>query len=131
MAPQWQAALAWDMSFFEDNVKSEPSAVTTTTNTSTTVTSVTTTTTVSSEGLKPTKSGDANCDDSVDMGDVVLIMQSLANPDKYGVGGSDKYALTEQGKVNADVDKSSKGITNNDALRIQEFLLHKVENLSK
>ena len=131
MAPQWQAALAWDMSFFEDNVKSEPSAATTTTTTTTTVTSVTTATTVSSEVLKPTKSGDANCDDSVDMGDVVLITQSLANPDKYGVGGSDKYALTEQGKVNADVDKSSKGITNNDALRIQEFLLHKAEDLSK
>ena len=33
--------------------------------------------------------GDANCDGIVDMSDAVLIMQSLANPNKYGVNGTD------------------------------------------
>ena len=34
--------------------------------------------------------GDANCDGRIDMSDAVLIMQSIANPDKY--------KLTDQGK---------------------------------
>jgi hypothetical protein len=54
-------------------------------------------------------------------------MQSLANPNKYGVGGTDTNALTEQGKVNADTDGD--GLTTNDALRIQEFLLGIIKNL--
>ena len=44
--------------------------------------------------------GDANCDNAVDMSDVVLIMQSLANPNKFAIGGSDKNALTAQGNAN-------------------------------
>jgi hypothetical protein len=48
-------------------------------------------------------------------------MQSLANPNKY--------VITEQGKLNGDVDKSTTGLTSNDALKIQEFLLHKIESL--
>ena len=64
------------------------------------------------------------------MSDVVLIMQSLANPDKFGTNGTDKNHLTAQGEANGDVDKSSKGITANDALRIQEFLLGKVTDLT-
>ena len=76
-----------------------------------------------------TKAGDANCDGQVDMSDVVLIMQSLANPNKYGIGGSDKKCLTEQGSANADVDTKVKGVTSNDALTIQEFLLGKVKSL--
>ena len=66
--------------------------------------------------------GDANGDGQLDMGDAVLIMQALANPDKYGVGGTDSRALTEQGKVNADVN-GTEGLTTNDALWIQEKLL--------
>ena len=73
--------------------------------------------------------GDANCDGGVDMSDVVLIMQSLANPNKYGLEGSDKNHITEQGQLNGDVDISAKGITSNDALRIQEFLLGKIKSL--
>ena len=57
--------------------------------------------------------GDANCDGKVNMADAVLIMQTLANPDKY--------KLTEKGKVNADMDGD--GITNADALAIQKMLL--------
>ena len=67
--------------------------------------------------------GDVNNDGNIDMGDAVLIMQALANPNKYGIGGTDPNALTEQGKVNGDVYTESKGLTSNDALRIQEFLL--------
>ena len=75
------------------------------------------------------KKGDANCDGLVDMSDAIIIMQSIANPDKYGIGGSDSAALTKQGAENGDVDKSSPGLTNMDALRIQEFLLNKTDSL--
>ena len=59
------------------------------------------------------------------MGDAVLIMQCLANPNKYDVNGTDEHHITVQGKVNADVDTSTKGITTNDALQIQLYLLKK------
>ncbi|WP_296691998.1 family 43 glycosylhydrolase [Ruminococcus sp.] len=64
---------------------------------------------------KVTKWGDANGDGDVDMSDVVLIMQSLANPDKYKLAGSGIY--------NADVSEAGGGITSNDALAIQKYLL--------
>ena len=73
--------------------------------------------------------GDANCGGTIDMADAVLIMQALANPNKYGVNGSDSKHITEQGAANADVDTSSKGITSNDALQIQLYLLHKIDTL--
>ncbi|MCR4793801.1 MULTISPECIES: glycosyl hydrolase [Ruminococcus] len=106
---------------------SEPSTGTTTT--TTTTKPVTTTTTSSTPAVAAKKYGDANCDGEIDMSDVVLIMQSLANPDKFGLKGSDKNHITAQGEANGDVDKSSAGITSNDALRIQEFLLGKVKDL--
>ena len=56
-------------------------------------------------------------------------MQSLANPNKYGRGGSDAKCLTEQGAVNGDVDKEVVGLTSSDALKIQEFLLGKIQSL--
>ena len=58
-------------------------------------------------------SGDANCDKQMDMSDVVLIMQSLANPDKY--------QLSAQGCYNADMNGD--GITVGDAQAIQNQLL--------
>ena len=106
----------------EDYVKSSKAPETTTTTTTTTTTAVTTTTTTA-PSVKVTKAGDANCDGNVDMSDAVLIMQALSNPNKYGIGGSSDRALTEQGEANADVDKSSAGLTANDALKIQEYLL--------
>lgn len=67
--------------------------------------------------------GDANCDGGVDMADVVLIMQSLANPDKY--------QLTETGRINADMDGN--GVTVADAQAIQMKLLgldkEEIENI--
>lgn len=71
------------------------------------------------------KYGDANCDGGVDMADVVIIMQSLASPNKYGVNGSDKNHITDTGMKNADIPGTSKGVTTDDALAIQEFLLGK------
>ena len=73
--------------------------------------------------------GDANCDGTVDMGDAVLIMQSLANPNKYGLSGSDSKHITEQGKLNGDVDDEVKGLTSNDALKIQKYLLKSIKEL--
>lgn len=67
------------------------------------------------------KSGDANNDGNVDMADSVLIMQSLANPDKYGVNGSSENHITAQGRVNGDVNGD--GLTIGDAQSIQKMLL--------
>ena len=61
------------------------------------------------------RNGDANLDGGMDMGDVVLIMQSQANPDKY--------ELTDKGKFNADLYETGSGITVNDALQVQKELL--------
>ncbi|MDE7139034.1 MAG: glycoside hydrolase family 9 protein, partial [Ruminococcus sp.] len=55
--------------------------------------------------------GDADESGKVNINDAVLIMQSIANPDKY--------KLSEQGKINSDVADHGNGITNKDALVIQ------------
>ena len=65
--------------------------------------------------------GDANCDYEVDMSDAVLIMQALANPNKYGIDGTAEHHLTEQGKLNADMNGDR--LTVGDAQSIQEKLL--------
>jgi hypothetical protein len=76
-----------------------------------------------------TLAGDTNCDGIVDLSDAILIMQALANPNRYGLGGSDEKHLTEQGKLNGDVDRSTIGLTSNDAVLIQNYLLHKISSL--
>ena len=73
--------------------------------------------------------GDANCDYEVDLSDAILIMQSIANPNKYGLGGTSLSAITEKGKLQADVDTSVKGVTGDDAVMIQEYLLKKISSL--
>ena len=65
--------------------------------------------------------GDTNCDGTVDMADAVLIMQALANPNKYGIDGTADHHLTEQGKLNGDMDGD--GLTVGDAQAIQLKLL--------
>ena len=62
------------------------------------------------------KLGDANCDGNVELADAIFIMQVLSNPNRY--------TITDLGRANADVDKSTVGLTANDALFIQEYLLH-------
>lgn len=74
--------------------------------------------------------GDADCDGEVAMNDFVLIMQSLANPDRYGLDGNDEHHITAQGQRNADVYENGKsGITNSDAMQIQKYLLGLVKTL--
>lgn len=55
--------------------------------------------------------GDANCDGAVNIADATAIIQALGN--------KDKYALSPQGAVNADVDGSA-GVTGLDAITIQQ-----------
>ena len=74
--------------------------------------------------------GDANCDRTVDMADAVLIMQSISNPNKYGLNGTDKNHITSEGQNLADVDGYPNGVTSADAARIQQFLLGKIDNLA-
>ena len=74
--------------------------------------------------------GDANCDGQVNMADAVLVMQSVSNPDKYGLGKKD--GISDKGQKNADVawsDGKADGITNADALKIQQFKLNLISSL--
>ena len=73
--------------------------------------------------------GDSNCDGKIDMSDAVLIMQSLSNPDKYGLEGSDPTHITEEGLRNADCANVGDGVTNQDALAIQMLKLEIVDSL--
>ncbi|MCQ2468692.1 MAG: glycoside hydrolase family 9 protein [Ruminococcus sp.] len=146
----WNAPLAWIVSFLQDEAAQAPAAakgdkfggkktvtdpVTTTTQapvtttTSKETTSVVTTTVKNPSAVKADLYGDANCDGKVNMGDVVLIMQSQANPDKFGLNGSDKSHITAQGNANADVYENGSGITNNDALSVQKYLLELIKSL--
>ena len=100
-----------------------PAETTTTTTTTVTTTTTTTTTAPPAEPVLKVFPGDANCDGVVELADAIIIMQSLANPDKYGSEGSDPLHITDQGKINGDVDKNVEGITSNDALFIQRCLL--------
>ncbi|MDE7137897.1 MAG: hypothetical protein K2O29_05500 [Ruminococcus sp.] len=78
----------------------------------TTTTTTQTTTTTNTSTIRPDVAyGDADESGVVNINDAVLIMQYIANPDKY--------SLSEQGKINADVVDNGNGITNSDALAIQ------------
>ncbi|WP_298529503.1 cellulase family glycosylhydrolase [uncultured Ruminococcus sp.] len=90
-------------------------------------TSEATTETTTTTELKPTVKGDANLDTIVNIADAVLVMQVATNPDKYGQGKS-SVSIKPQGEVNADVD-GKKGLTNSDALLIQQFKLGLIQNL--
>ena len=110
-------------SFGQAEVTTTTSTTTTTTTTTTTssdTTTTTTTTTTPEPGKKSTGNGDSNQDGVVELADAIFIMQSLANPDKY--------KLTEEGRIAADVSGND-GITSDDALTIQLYLLHRVASL--
>jgi len=64
----------------------------------------------------PHRTGDADVSGDVAMNDVVLIMQSLCNPNKY--------AMCSRGEFNADVNNTNDGITPMDALAVQQRLLN-------
>lgn len=120
---------------FYDADTYDPTAITTTTTTTKTTTTTTKTTTTTSKTTSKSGNGnllpgDANCDKEVDLSDAVLIMQSLANPDKYGVKGTDSKHITSQGLDNADVYERGSGVTTYDALQIQKYLLKSISSLS-
>ena len=100
----------------------------TTTRTTTTTTRTTTTTTTTST-LTATMIGDANNDNIINLADTVMIMQALANPDKYGLNGFDRSHITAQGWENADCCNRGDGVTNSDALAIQKYLLNLINSL--
>ena len=81
--------------------------VTTTPPITTTTTIVTTTITENNSELL----GDANCDGKVTIADATAIIQHLGN--------YDEYALSEQGKLNADIVDRGDGVTGVDANAIQ------------
>ena len=68
--------------------------------------------TVTPEETGTYKAGDANGDSNITISDAVAILQSLAN--------AEKYPLSEQGKLNADVD-GVPGVTGKDAAVIQQY----------
>ena len=99
-------------------------AVTTTAKTTAT-TKAATTTTAASDYV----AGDANCDGKVDISDAVIIMQSISNPSKYSVIGTDPSHMTKAGQLNADVNNHGDGMTNKDALTIQKYALQLIDTL--
>lgn len=68
-----------------------------------------------------TNVGDTNEDGEVNLADAVLIMQAIASPTKY--------KITEQGRLNGDVDNTGDGLTGNDAFKIQQFVLRIIPSL--
>ena len=72
--------------------------------------------------------GDANGDNSIDMSDVVIVMQACLNPKKYGVNGTSPDRITPEGEIAGDVD-GNKGLSANDALLIQKFALKLIDTL--
>ena len=98
---------------------------TTTTKATTTTTKPVTTTTVTTTVTPPLKAtlyGDANCDNIVNISDVVSIKCYLLN--------CEKYSLSAQGLINADVQNKGNGINLNDGIAIQQFTLRLIKDLS-
>ena len=118
----------WAETMYEAVYKNadKPEETTTTTLAETTSSETTTSTTAEKSDIVY---GDANLDGEVSVADAVLVMQSLANPDKYGTTGSDETHLTDKGAKNADVAGNGDGVTSKDALAIQKFKLGLIEKL--
>lgn len=91
---------------------SEPQVTTATTKATTTTTTTKTTTTTTA--AQTVFYGDANCDGKIDVSDVVAIRRYLTN--------SAKFALSAQGKVNADV-QGKDGVNAQDAVGVQTYVL--------
>lgn len=67
--------------------------------------------------------GDANNDSTVSIADAAAILQYIANPDKYG--------LSEDGMIAADVVGNGNGITADDAIAIQKLDAKLIEDFSE
>ncbi|MDE5583942.1 MAG: cellulase family glycosylhydrolase [Ruminococcus sp.] len=92
-------------------VESDKKETTTTANAGDKTTTTTTTATTSEKPSDEILYGDADESGEVNINDCVLIMQSIANPDRYH--------LTENGQKNADAIDTGDGVTNSDALAVQ------------
>lgn len=79
---------------------------------------------------KKTLPGDANCDKAIRINDAILVMQAIGNPDAYGISGSDKTHITKQGMINADVAGDGDGLTSQDAIEIQKYILNLIDKLN-
>ena len=113
----------------DNGKKSDGTPIEASSSASTTSTSATTTTTTTTTSVDENRTwGDANLDGQVNIADSVLVMQVATNPDKYDIGKS-SYSIKEEGYKNADVDTSSKGLTNKDALVIQKFKLGLIKKI--
>ncbi|WP_037297048.1 cellulase family glycosylhydrolase [Ruminococcus flavefaciens] len=108
--------------------ESGTTTTTTVTTTSNTSTSTTSTTSTSVSTVSNRLYGDANLSGDVDLADAILIMQALANPNKYGQNGTDAHHITEEGAACGDVD-GEKGLTGDDAMVIQMKLIGKYDKL--
>ena len=108
----------------------------TTTSTTSTTTTTTTTTPPSGNKLNVTKWGDANCDNTVNVADIVVINRLLNDPAYIIKNPTTKEDVTAQGKVNADVvdpqnktgkdiDPSTVRLTGADSEAIAMFILDK------
>ncbi len=56
-------------------------------------------------------------------------MQALASPNVYGLEGTSENHITRQGIADGDVEGGGNGITLNDALAIQKYLLKLIKSL--
>ena len=56
-------------------------------------------------------------------------MQAIGNPDEFGTDGSNTSAITSQGMINADCYLPGDGVTNLDALAVQNFCLKVIDKL--
>lgn len=74
-----------------------------------------------------TLAGDANCNGEIEISDAVLIMQSIANPEKYSTYGYANNRIKFQGAKNGDVSGND-GITNLDAVTIQSYVLNLIDS---
>jgi len=67
------------------------------------------------EVLKVKLAGDTNCDNNVDIADVVILKCYLIN--------SNSYSISEQGRINADVNNRGNGLNTQDSLAILKYIL--------
>jgi len=84
---------------------------------STTTSTVTTTTPNTTDNLP----GDANCDNKVDIADVIIIKCYLIN--------NKQYSMSQQGLINADVNGKGNGVNIQDSLAILKFTLSITDSL--
>ena len=51
-----------------------------------------------------------------------MILQAIANEDKYGVNGTSEEHITAQGLINGDCADPGSGVTAMDALSVQKYI---------